>query len=53
VPDAGHFAFWGPVPPLLASPSFLPGQDPPGFDRAAYQPVLARTVTAFLRAHLR
>ena len=37
VPGAGHFAFWGPVPAALAGPQFPPGNDPPGFDRAAYQ----------------
>jgi hypothetical protein len=26
-----------------------PGQDPPGFDRAAYQPQLNAEVVAFLR----
>lgn len=52
VPDAGHFAFWGPVPRLLASPSFLPGQDLPGFDRAAYQAQLQGEIVSFLRATL-
>ncbi len=47
VPGGGHFAFFYPVPPALAS--LLPGQDPPGFDRAAYQPQLCAEVTAFLR----
>lgn len=46
VPNAGHFAFFWPVPPpLLAMP---PGQDPPGFDRAAYQPQLYAETLAFL-----
>ena len=52
VPGAGHFAFWGPVPPTLAGPTFLPSLDPPGFDRAAYQPRLCADVLAFLRATL-
>jgi len=47
VPDAGHFAFFYPVPPALAQ--LPPGQDPPGFDRAAYQPQLHAEVIAFLR----
>ncbi len=47
VPDAGHFAFFYPVPPLLAT--FPPGQDPPGFDRAAYQPQLYAEIVRFLR----
>lgn len=48
VADAGHFAFWGPVPAMMAS--LPPGQDPPGFDRAAYQVQLASEVIAFVRA---
>ena len=52
VPGAGHFAFWGPVPPALSNPAFLPSRDPPGFDRAAYQPRLCADVLAFLRATL-
>ena len=46
VPGAGHFACFWPVHPLLAT--LPPGQDPPGFDRAAYQPVLHADVLAFL-----
>ena len=48
VPRAGHFSFLSPFPPALASPSFAPSIDPPGFDRVAYQPQLARDVIAFL-----
>ena len=47
VPNAGHFAFFYPVPPALAG--LMPAEDPPGFDRAAYQPQLYAEVTAFLR----
>ena len=50
VPGAGHFAFFYPVPPALQR--LAPGIDPPGFDRAAYQPRLYAEVTAFLRATL-
>jgi len=50
VPNGGHFAFISPVPPALAVPGSLPAQDPPGFDRAAYQPRLYADVLAFLRA---
>jgi predicted dienelactone hydrolase len=50
VPRAGHFSFQTPPPPELAH---LPNaQDPEGFDRAAYQAVLKRDVTAFLRRTL-
>ena len=50
VPGAAHFSFLSPFPAALAS--LPPASDPPGFDRAAYQPVLARDVTAFLREAL-
>ena len=46
VPGGGHFAFFYPLPPALQR--LPPGQDPPGFDRAAYQPTLYREVTSFL-----
>jgi predicted dienelactone hydrolase len=52
VPGAGHFAFMSPFPPPMVRPDFLPSQDPHGFDRAAYQPVLHAEVLAFLRRHL-
>jgi predicted dienelactone hydrolase len=50
VPGAGHFAFVAPFPPALANPGFPPSQDPPGFDRTAYQAQLCSDVLAFLRA---
>lgn len=50
VPNAGHFAFMSPVPPHLAK--LPPGQDPPGFDRSAYQPQLYAEVTAFLEVQV-
>lgn len=50
VPGAGHFAWFGPVPPPLAGPHFPPSIDPPGFDRAAYLPRVAAEIVAFLRA---
>jgi predicted dienelactone hydrolase len=52
VPKAGHFAFFWPIPPHLAASKVPPALDPPGFDRAAYQPTLRADVTAFLRASL-
>ncbi|MEJ7603954.1 MAG: alpha/beta fold hydrolase [Kofleriaceae bacterium] len=52
VPGAGHFAFASPFPPEMVRPDFPPSQDPPGFDRAAYQPVLYADVERFLRANL-
>jgi predicted dienelactone hydrolase len=50
VPGAGHFAFFYPVPPALQR--LEPGQDPPGFDRAAYQSQLYAEIDAFLGRHL-
>ena len=50
VAGAGHFSFQSPFPPALVGPNFAPSQDPPGFDRAAYQARLAAEVIAFLRA---
>jgi predicted dienelactone hydrolase len=52
VPNAGHFSFFSPFPPERTNPSVPPSQDPPGFDRAAYQPILYAEVTAFLKRTL-
>jgi len=52
VPNAGHFSFLSPFPPAMTGPLFPPSQDPPGFDRPAYLPVLCGEVLAFLRAAL-
>lgn len=49
VPGAGHFSFVSPFPPAMRQPGFLPAHDPPGFDRAAFQPELFAIVTAFLQ----
>ncbi len=48
VPGAGHHAFQSPFPPKMTRPDFPPSQDPPGFDRAAFQPVLHAEILAFL-----
>jgi predicted dienelactone hydrolase len=48
VPNAGHFSFLSPFPPALATPSFLPSQDPPGFDRTVFQAALQAEVVNFL-----
>jgi predicted dienelactone hydrolase len=50
VPNTGHFSFVTPFLPSQIRPDFPPSQDPPGFDRAAYQPILHDDITAFLRA---
>ena len=52
VAGAGHFAFQTPFPAEMTRPDFPPSQDPPGFDRAAYQPILHAEVEAFLRRGL-
>ncbi|WP_375773144.1 alpha/beta fold hydrolase [Archangium gephyra] len=52
VPNAGHFSFQSPFPPAMTKPEFPPSQDPAGFDRVAYQPVLHAEILAFLRASL-
>lgn len=52
VPGAGHFSFQSPFPPEMTRPTFPPSQDPPGFDRLAYQPVLHAEIETFLRASL-
>ncbi len=52
VAGAGHFSFQTPFPPAMVRPDFPPSQDPPGFDRAAFQPILHRDIEAFFRATL-
>lgn len=46
VANAGHFSFQTPFPPAMAH--LPPAQDPPGFDRAAYQSTLYADIEAFL-----
>jgi len=53
VPNAGHFSFQSPFPPAMTRPEFPPSQDPAGFDRVAFQPVLHAEILTFLRASLR
>lgn len=48
VSGAGHFSFMSVFPPAMVSPDFPPSQDPPGFDRAAYEPRLNAEVAEFL-----
>lgn len=49
VPNAGHFAFLTPFPAAMVAPTFPPSQDPPGFDRAAFQAEMHAQIEAFLR----
>lgn len=48
VPGAGHFSFQSPFPASMTRPDFPPSQDPPGFDRAAFQPKLNAEIVSFL-----
>ena len=52
IDNAGHFSFMSPFPDVMVSPSFPPGNDPDGFDRSAYLPVLQAEVFEFLAATL-
>ena len=52
VPNAGHFAFLSPFPDAMRRPEFAPSQDPEGFDRAAFQPILRDAIVLFLRQNL-
>jgi predicted dienelactone hydrolase len=52
VPGAGHFSFQSPFPPAMTRPDFPPSQDPAGFDRLAFQPILHAEILTFLRASL-
>ena len=52
VAGAGHFLGFWPIPAAIARARLTPAQDPPGFDRAAYQPELHREVLAFVRANV-
>jgi len=49
----GHFAFQSPFPAAMVSPTFPPSQDPPGFDRAAFQSVLCAEILSVLQRTLR
>lgn len=49
VPDAGHFSFLSPFPESAKKQGLPPALDPPGFDREAFQPQLARLILEFLR----
>ncbi len=50
--DGGHFAFQTPFPAAMTRPDFPPSQDPPGFDRAAFQDVMSAAIVDFLRRAL-
>ena len=52
VPGSGHFSFLGVFPPQMRRVDFAPSQDPPGFDREAFQRQLTVEVQSFLDAAL-
>ena len=51
IPGAGHFSFLSPFPEAMRNPSFLPSQDPPGFDRERFHGELNAEIAAFLKRH--
>lgn len=53
VPGAGHYSFLAPFPAQMTHATFLPSQDPPGFDRVAFHAALYPEVEAFLTRHRR
>jgi dienelactone hydrolase len=48
IPEAGHHAFQSPFPQALSRPDLPASQDPPGFDRAAFQPLLCDRVLTWI-----
>ncbi|MCP1310162.1 alpha/beta hydrolase family protein [Paenibacillus tyrfis] len=48
VENAGHFSFLSPFPESMITPSFLPSQDPPGFDRKQFHEMLNAEILSFL-----
>lgn len=48
VENAGHFSFLSPFPESMITPSFLPSQDPLGFDRKQFHEVLNAEILSFL-----
>lgn len=49
VPNAGHYSFLSPFPAAMTNAGFAPSQDPPGFDRDAFQVEMQDEIVAFLR----
>ncbi|SDR18935.1 alpha/beta fold hydrolase [Pseudovibrio sp. Tun.PSC04-5.I4] len=53
IANAGHFSFMSPFPaPMKQIPGFLPAQDPEGFDREAFQLLLAKDMMVFFELNL-
>lgn len=49
IPNAGHHSFQSPFPSSMTRPEFPPSQDPEGFDRVAFQPILHAEILSFLQ----
>ena len=52
VENAGHFAFMSPMSISVPAAAGNPNEDPPGFDRRAFQQRLAQDVVDFFGRHL-
>lgn len=52
VAGGGHFSFLSVFPPRMQQPDFAPAQDPPGFDRVAFQGHLSREIVKFMRERI-
>lgn len=52
IAGAGHHSVQSIYPAELTSPDFPPSQDPPGFDRASYQPKLFADINGFFKQTL-
>ena len=52
VPGAGHFSFLTPFPAAMRRPDFPPANDPPGFDREAFQRRYPQEIVAWLNQTL-
>ncbi|MGG4018470.1 alpha/beta hydrolase [Priestia megaterium] len=48
VKNGGHFSFLSPFPDFMKSPTFLPSQDPEGFNRKEFHEDLQNTILDFL-----
>ncbi len=49
VAGAGHFSFLSVFPSQMRQPHVAPAQDPPGFDREAFQAQLAEEIVKFIQ----
>ncbi len=49
VANAGHHSFQSQFPPEMTRPNFAPSQDPAGFDRGAFLPLMNAQILGFLQ----